>query len=115
VAHRDRIAILSICPPPPFTRGVPIELTIDVAVDLQTADVGDAMIGFNTEDAVRFKMVDNRRLQPGVRQFTFVVTVTPIDWGDRGDFSVMVNMGPERSGAQWRSTASDRRALSVEP
>ena len=115
VDRRDRIAILSVSPSPPLTRGVPVELTIDVAVDLQSTDAGDAMIGFNTEGPVRFMMVDNHKLQPGVQQFTFVVTVTPIDWGDRGDFSVMVSMGPERNGAEWRPTAADRRALSVEP
>ena len=113
--HKDTIKILAISPDPPLKRGVPIELTVDVQADLQSTDAGTAMIGFNTDNPVGFKMVDSRRLLAGAQRFTFVVKVAPVDWGDRGDFMVMVNMGPESRGASWRPTAVDRQPLAVEP
>lgn len=114
-ARRDTISILGVSPNPPLQRGVPIELTIDVEADLQTTESGTARIGFNTDSPVAFRMLDGHKLLAGPQRFTFVVKVTPVDWGDRGDFMVMVNMGPESTGVSWRPTAVDRRPLATEP
>ena len=112
---KDTISILAISPNPPLKRGVQIELAIDVEADLESTDAGTAMIGFNTDNPVGFKMVDSHKLLAGAQRFTFVVKVAPVDWGDRGDFMVMVNMGPESRGDSWRPTAVHREPLAVEP
>jgi len=113
--RKDTIAILAISPEPPLKRGVPIELAVDVEADLQSSDAATAMIGFNTDNPVGFKMVDSHKLLSGAQRFTFVETVTPVDWGDRGDFTVVVHIRPESSGDSWRPTATARRILATEP
>jgi hypothetical protein len=114
-ARKDKISILAISPNPPLKRGVPIELTVDVEADLESTDAGTAEIGFNTDSPASFRMVDSRKLQAGAQRFTFVVKVVPVDWGESGDFMVMVNMGAVATGTSWRPTAAARRPLATEP
>lgn len=115
-ASPDAIRILAISPPEPVTRGVQVELTIDVEATLESGHEGVAMVGFNTESPEKFEMEDSHQLVAGAQQLTFEIKVVPVDWQERGEFAVLVNMGPqEKHTASWVPTASARETIEVEP
>lgn len=114
-SDQDSVQILAVLPEGPVERGVEIELTIDVEADLQSAHEGVAMVGFNLNEPTAFVMKDSRKLEAGTQRFTFVVKVVPVDWQERGDFTVYVNMGPEPDGARWTPTTGDNWVLELAP
>lgn len=111
----DHIEILHIEPSTPLEAGVPTELRVDVEVDLQSADEGIAMIGFNSSEVRAFRMDDQFKIERGAQQLTFEVTIVPINWGKKGDFKVLVNMGEPDQGMSWQPTAMDQRTLELAP
>ena len=51
-----------------------------------------------------------------MQRFTFEVKAIPVDWGDRGKFQVLVNMGPpHKGGKEWQPTADDSAIIETEP
>jgi len=76
---------------------------------------GVARIGFNMSSPQTFRMLDSHNLQSGQQHVTFKVRVVPVDWGDRGDFAVLVNMGPQSDSNPWKPTASVTKSIQVSP
>ncbi len=111
----DQIRITAIAPTGPVSVGVPTEFTIEVDADLQSETEGAARIGFNVNSPDSFRMVESYDLRAGRQQITFKVVVTPVDWRERGDFAVMVNIGPKTTATRWTPTASVRKAIPVKP
>lgn len=112
---RDAVRILAVTPDWPLERGVETDLTIDVEVDLQSAEERVSMVGFNLESPARFVMKDSRKLVPGAQRSSFVAKVVPVDWGVRADFQVMVTVGPKDETARWKPTASVKNTIEVTP
>jgi hypothetical protein len=94
-------------------RGVETEFTIEIEVDLQSAKEGVARIGFNLDAPNSFRMIDSRDLHEGKQKVSFAVKAKPVDWGDRGYFAVIVNMGPKTTEPQWTPTALAHKIIPV--
>jgi hypothetical protein len=58
-------------------------------------------------------MMDSRDVQEGIQKISFSVKTKPVDWGNRGYFAVMVNMGPKTTETQWTPTALAHKAIPV--
>ena len=58
-------------------------------------------------------MVERRDLREGRQRITFAVMVTPVDWADRGPFTVIANMGPKTTEDQWTPTTFVQKTISV--
>jgi hypothetical protein len=112
---RDEVKIESVSPGGPVTRGVETEFTIGVYAELESAEEGTTMVGFNAESPTIFKMVDSHLVKRGENRFSFKVRVIPADWGERAKFAVQVNLGGEPGGAHWRPTSTAKQAIEVEP
>jgi hypothetical protein len=112
-AQADDIRIVSIDPPGPVAAGVEARLTISVEVILETGEEAVVRVGFNVNSPDAFRMVDSHDVQRGRQRLTFDVTVVPIDWGDRGDFAVIANVGPKAPQPRWTPTASVRKTIPV--
>jgi hypothetical protein len=111
LAQSDDVRIVGLAPAEGVTRGVETAFTVEVDVDLQSADEATARIGFNVASPQQFRMFDSRDLQRGRNRLTFTVKVVPVDWGDRGDFAVMVNIGPRTDTKQFQPTASVTKVI----
>ena len=112
---RDTLRIVTIQPPGPVTRGVEVEFVIDVDVTLATEDEALLHLGFNTDDPNRFRMIEYWSIRRGTERVTFKAKVVPPDWGKRGQFAVVVNIGPKEPGVRWSPKTHDRRVIEVTP
>jgi hypothetical protein len=113
VTTRDKIRILAFQPNGPVKRGVETEFAIQIEVDLQSANEGIARVGFNLDAPTTFRMIDSRDLREGIQKVSFAVKAKPVDWGDRGSFTVLVNMSPKVTAPEFTPTAFVRKAIPV--
>ena len=109
----DKIRIVTFQPSGAVRRGVETEFTIQIEVDLQSAKEGVARVGFNLDSPTSFRMIDSRDLHEGIQKISFAVKTKPVDWGNRGYFAVIVNMGPKKTEPQWTPTALAHKAIPV--
>src|SRR5262245_24793184 len=112
-AQADDIRIVSIDPPGPVAAGAEARLTIEVVELVETGDAAGGRVGFNVHSPDAFRIVDSHDVQRGNQRLTFAVTVVPTDWGGRGDFAVMANVGPKAPQPRWTPTASVRKTIPV--
>ena len=112
-ATRDKIRILAFQPNGPVKRGVETEFTVQIEADLQSAKEGVARVGFNLDAPTTFRMIDSRDLREGIQKVSFAVKAKPIDWGDRGYFTVLVNMSPKVTAPEFTPTAFARKTIPV--
>ena len=112
-ATRDKIRILALQPSGPVQRGVETQFNIQIEVDLQSAKEGIARVGFNLDSPTSFRMIESRELHEGIQKVSFAVKTKPADWGDRGSFTVIVNMSPKRTEPEFTPTAFARKAIPV--
>jgi hypothetical protein len=113
LATKDKIRILAFQPSGAVRSGVETEFTIEIEVNLQSANNGVARVGFNLDSPTSFRMMDSRDVQEGIQKISFSVKTKPVDWGNRGYFAVMVNMGPKTTEPQWTPTALAHKAIPV--
>src|SRR4029453_8222884 len=90
LATKDKIRILAFQPSGAVRSGVETEFTIEIEVNLQSANNGVARVGFNLASPTSFRMMDSRDVQEGIQKISFSVKTKPVDWGNRGYFAVMV-------------------------
>lgn len=95
LATGDKIRIVAFQPPGTVRRGVETEFTIEIEVDLQSAKEGVARVGFNLDSPTSFRMIDSRDVHEGIQKIKFSVKTKPVDWGNRGYFAAIINMGPK--------------------
>jgi hypothetical protein len=112
-ATRDKIRIVAFQPNGPVKRGVETEFAIQIEADLQSAKEGIARVGFNLGSPTSFRMIESRNLREGIQKVSFVVKATPVDWGDRGPFTLIVNMSPKITAPESTPTAFARKAIPV--
>lgn len=112
-ATRDKIRILAFQPSGPVQRGVETQFSLQIEVDLQSAKEGVARVGFNLDSPTSFRMIDSRDLREGIQKVSFAVKAKPVDWGDRGYFTVLVNMSPKVTAPEFTPTAFVRKAIPV--
>jgi hypothetical protein len=112
-ATRDKIRILAFQPSGTVQRGIETQFTIQIEVDLQSAKEGIVRVGFNLDAPTTFRMIDSRDLREGIQKVSFAVKAKPIDWGDRGYFTVLVNMSPKVTAPEFTPTAFARKAIPV--
>jgi hypothetical protein len=113
LATGDKIRIVAFQPSGTVRRGVETQFTIQIEADLQSAKEGVARVGFNLDAPTSFRMIDSRDLHEGKQKVSFAVKAKPVDWGDRGYFAVMVNIGPKTTEPQWTPTALAHKAIPV--
>jgi hypothetical protein len=106
---KDKVAILVIQPAGPVPRGVETEFTFDIQYTLETIDEGVLTIGFHTGShgsrPNAFEEIESRAIKRGTDRITVKARVIPVDWGERGQFAVSVNIGPKREDSTWRPLA----------
>ena len=113
LATKDKIRILAFQPSDAVKSGVETEFTIQIEVELQSAKEGVARVGFNLDSPTSFRMIDSRNVHEGIQKISFSVKTKPVDWGNRGYFAVMVNMGPKATETQWTPTALAQKTIPV--
>jgi hypothetical protein len=113
LATKDKIRIVAFQPSGTVKRDVETQFTMQIEVDLQSANEGVARVGFNLDSPTSFRMIDSRDLHEGIQKIGFSVKTKPVDWGSRGYFAVMVNMGPKTTEPQWTPTAFAHKAIPV--
>lgn len=112
-ATRDKIRILAFQPSGPVQRGVETQFTIQIEVDLQSAKEGVVRVGFNLDSPTSFRMIDSRDVHAGTQKIKFSVKTKPVDWGNRGYFAAIINLGPKTTEPQWTPTALAHKNISV--
>jgi hypothetical protein len=112
LAAVDKIRIIALQPSEPV-HGVETKFTIEIEAELHSAKEGIARVWFNLRSPNSYQMVARHDVGGGRQRVTLAVTVTPVDWAERGFFVVLVNMGPKASEAQWMPTAFVQQAISV--
>ena len=109
----DKIRIISLQPSGPVKAGVETKFTIEIEAELHSAKEGIARIWFNLKSPTGYRNVERRDLHEGPQRVTLVTTVTPVDWGARGQFTMVVNIGPKATDAEWAATAFAQKTISV--
>jgi hypothetical protein len=112
-APSDSIAIVSVSPSGPVTRGVPQAFRIEVAVALRSADSAAIMVGFSTQAPDGWRMHVVRTVAAGSQTISLSVSAVPVDWGSEGQFSVRVAITPVGAGGS--VLASGSRKIAVQP
>jgi hypothetical protein len=112
-ATKDKIRIITFQPSRAVRVGVETEFTIAIEVDLQSAKEGVARVGFNLDSPTSFRMIDSRDVHEGIQKIKFSVKTIPVDWGNRGYFAVIVNLGPKATEPQSTPTALAHKNISV--
>lgn len=111
---RDKIRIIALQPSGPVKPGVEITFNIQIEADLGSAKEGLARVAFNLDSPTSYRILSRRDLHEGKQKVSFTVKVTPVDWAaKRGQFEVMVNMGPQPTENIWAPTAFQRKAIPV--
>jgi hypothetical protein len=113
LATRDKIRIVALQPSGAVTHGVETKFTIEIETELHSAKEGIARVWFNLRSPKSYQMVERRDLREGRQRVAFAVTVTPMDWADRGRFTVIVNMGPKTTEDKWIPTTFVQKTISV--
>ena len=112
-ATKDKIRILAFDPAGAVRPGIETKFTIEIEVDLQSANEGVARVGFNLDSPTSFRMIDGREVHKGIQRLKFSVKTKPVDWGNRGYFAAIVNLGPKTTEPQWSPTALAHKKISV--
>jgi hypothetical protein len=112
-ASRDSLRIVALHPAGPVTHGVPTQFTIRIEATFGSAQEGIARVGFNLDSPKSYRMVGSRPLHEGRQELSLTVKVVPVDWVDRGEFAVMVNMGPKTTAKIWAPTAYVHQTIPV--
>jgi hypothetical protein len=114
-SSQDRVEILSVLPAGSVTRGVEMEFTLDIEYTLDSLDDGVLSVGFNTDRPNAYRIVETRAIERGTDRLSVKAKAVPVDWQERGEFRVMVNIGPKREEANWKPLASTIRVIPVVP
>jgi hypothetical protein len=111
----DSITIKSVTPNSGLLPGIATDFVVTVEYELVSADSGDVMIGFNTDEVGRFAMISSATalVLKGSGEHEFNVNVMPVDWGVAGDFKLYVNLSEHPRGHIWTPLATDIRVLSL--
>jgi hypothetical protein len=113
-SNRDKIRIIALQPSGPVKPGVETTFNIQIEADLGSAKEGLARVAFNLDSPTSYRIVSRRDLHEGKQKVSFAVKVVPVDWAaKRGQFEVMVNMGPKPTENIWAPTAFVRKAIPV--
>mgnify|MGYP001817183127 CR=1 FL=1 len=110
----DNIEIISVSPSSGLVDGEDYNFTVEVEYSLASVDSGLLMIGFNTVEVDRFRMISEASVivAKGSGTHTFHVTVTAKDWLADGDFQVYVNLSENPHPPSWTPLSSDAEPLS---
>ncbi len=90
----DKIRIINVSAAAPVIDGTENEFTIEIEYTLESMDEGSVAIGFNITDFRGFRMMTRKKVKRGTNLITLKAKVTPKDWKENGDFSVMANLSP---------------------
>jgi hypothetical protein len=109
----DSIRIISVTPESGLTPNTVTEFVVSVEYELVSKDSGEVMIGFNTDEVGRYRMISEATVlvAKGSGDHQFNVSALARDWGTAGDFSVYVNLSEHPHGVSWTPLATDIRVL----
>ena len=112
----DSISITSVTPNSGLTAGIVTDFVVIVEYELVSADSAEVMVGFNTDEVDRFRMISDATAlvveSSGEHQFN--VTTVPKDWGALGDFMVYVNLSEHPHESSWTPLATDMLVLTID-
>ena len=113
--NSDTITIKSVTPNSGLSPGIATDFVVIVEYELVSADSGDVMIGFNTNEVDRFAMISNATalVLKGSGEHEFNVNVMPVDWDVAGDFKLYVNLSEHPRGLSWTPLATDIQVLTL--
>lgn len=110
---QDSIKITRVSAAQPVIRGVENEFTVEVQYNLDSEEQGEINIGFNTDRPSAFKMEDSFIVQKGAGTATLKAKVIPVDWGQRGRFTVLVNLSKYPHDFRWNPITRDKQEIVV--
>jgi hypothetical protein len=90
----DKIRIVNVTSASPVVDSAENEFTVEIEYTLESMDAGSVAIGFNVDVSARFKMITRKKVKKGTNYITLKAKVTPKDWKENGDFSVLANLSP---------------------
>jgi hypothetical protein len=105
-AQGNNVRILSVKPVGSAVLGKATEFVVEAEVELRSAAQAAVQVAFNDRSAGEFRTVDTRSVRDGVTRPTSRASAIPTDRGDRGAFSVRVNVGPWTSTGIWQPFAT---------
>ena len=113
--NADAISIKSVTPDSGLTPGIVTDFVITVEYELASTDSGEVMVGFNTDEVGRFRMISSATalVAKGSGEHQFNVTTVTKDWGVAGDFKVYVNLSEHPHEPSWTPLANDIRMLTL--
>jgi hypothetical protein len=110
----DKITILNVSSPSPVTRGVETEISVEVEYNFESNDEGVISIGFNTDNPTSYHMRENLNIKRGAGTVTLKTKVIPVDWADRGQFTVSTILAKKPMEMRFRPLASTKKVIEVE-
>ena len=105
----DAISIKSVAPDSGLTPDIVTDFVVKVEYELSSADSGEVMVGFNTDEVGRFRMIKSATalVIKGSGEHQFNITTVTKDWGVADDFKVYVNLSEHPHGPSWTPLATD--------
>jgi len=113
-SSRDTIRVIAVEPSGPVKPGIETTFNIQIEADLGSAKEGLARVAFNLDSPTSYRVVSRRDIHQGKQKVSFAVKVVPVDWtAKRGQFEMMINMGPKPVENIWAPTAFVRKVIPV--
>lgn len=111
----DTIVIQTVSPSTELQDGETYTFTVEAKYNVASMDSAMIMLGFNNKSLHSFNMVSSASIiiKKGSGQHTFMVDGLAKDWGDQGDFQVLLNISEYPHPPSWIPIAFDLMTLEV--
>jgi hypothetical protein len=109
----DKITILNISFSSPATRGVETEISVEVEYNFESDEEGMISIGFNTDKPNSYHMREKLNILKGVGTVTLKAKVIPVDWVEKGEFTLLTILTKKPTGNRFRPSASVKKVIEV--
>lgn len=110
----DKIKILTVTSDKPIVRGVEIELTVEIEYNFASGEEGKITIGFNTDTSNSYKVYDSLKISKGSEKAILKASIIPVDWGEKGDFSVLATVSKTPTPSFVGMSSTDTKVITVE-
>lgn len=111
----DDVRLITATPAGPVPRGVETEFTLEIEYTLESIESGVLIVGFNSDrNPMAFRQAAVWPIRHGTDRITVKASAIPVDWGDRGTFGVILQIGPKRDASSWQPLANRGIAIPVE-
>jgi len=112
---KDALTLVSIVPAGAVRAGSEVEFTLEIDVTLETVDEAWLHLGFNVEEANRYRMVSQYLIYRGMEHVVIKGKAVPRNYGREGEFAATLNIGPRKEGVRYSPTTTLRQVIPVVP